>query len=272
MTSLISDVGIFFSTSVKDATEFAAIGNWGMENFQYLFNGKTILIRPRDIDQQIEVHHVASFHSQGVNNHSRTSPELTSEQSSMLKTIVAIVFLAPTLAIGIFFKLFSYSSPDVRENHRLIKKHFTPIDRTIGDPVHRVDISLDISSPLKDLLTAEYHRDPLHPPTSNLIIYGSKKFPLCLIEDPGILQFNPMHLILDHVYIIDDASKPDSLGQKIRSMAKWRLGWQTAQTKMGPAIPTLRFNTIPMAINSPHPSRGWSPWSKRYHKISSIAN
>jgi hypothetical protein len=193
----MSDLCIFLNTRVENSGALAWIGNKGLVPFRYLFNGKTIRVQSRESDQEIEIHHVASFHKQGTQNYSETNGDLQSSSTGMIKTALSIVFLIPGVILGAAFKGLAYLFSDIREKHRLTKEHLTPINREMGSASHPIKTREELSQALE----AARRSDPKNHLTNALIIHVTNALiihedgALPLNEDPGILQFNPMKLV-----------------------------------------------------------------------------
>src|SRR5215207_2779167 len=100
----MNDLCIVLNTRVENSGALAWIGDKGLAPFRYLFNGKTIRVQPRASDQEIEIHHVASFHKRGDLNYSNSNWHLRSSSTGMIKTALSIVFLIPGFILGAAFK------------------------------------------------------------------------------------------------------------------------------------------------------------------------
>jgi len=180
-------LSVFFNTEIQDSGFLSAIGDFGLTPVRYLFNGNKVLIEENDEQEVVGVHHVQSFHYSEF-NFSTSTTDLESSTASMLKCIGLIVGLVPGFFLCIF-KAFAYFSADTREDHRLAKLHFTPIDRTIGTPENPIDTL--------DKLDAAYkneREEPLHRLTNTLTIHGNGSLELTSAFAIDVL--NPKKVIL----------------------------------------------------------------------------
>ena len=242
----MNDLSIFLNTEVVNSGVLSWIGDAGLAPFRYLFNGKTISIETRASGRRIEIHHVASFHERGVWNGSTSNSTLRSASTSMIKTVLAIVLLVPGLLLSIF-KGLAYLFTD--ENHRLAKEHFTPVTREIGTPAHPITTISQLSVALDD----ERRSDPKNRPTDALIIHGDGN--LEITADPGILDFNPMKLILVGARIVPQPVLRHPLSDVMARTGKWR-------NEQAPSVIE--------ALASAAPRREWLS-CKRYHTIFQLA-
>lgn len=258
---------VFLNTRVESSGALAWIGDKGLAPFRYLFNGKTIRIRPHNNDEEIEIHHVASFHRRGKENHSRTNWRLTSSSTGMIKTALSVVFLIPGVILGAAFKGLAYLFSDVREKHRLTKEHLTPINREIGTAACPIKTRTE----LEDALKAERASDPKNRPTNALIIHGDGA--LTINGEPGILQFNPMKLILEGAKIVHQSSNRDRLDDLMHRAGKWQISAFREASSSNPdnsgAI-SHSVNSIEDALRTSAPRRSWTS-CKRYHMIFNLA-
>ena len=248
----MNNLYVFFNTSVEASGRLAWIGDRGLAPFRYLFNGKTIRIQPRDSDQEIEIHHVASFHKDGGWNWSRTNIHLKSSSTSMIKTAISVVLLIPGLFLSAF-KGLAYLFADVQEKQRLAKEHLTPVNREIGSATHPIESREELAAALR----AERTSDPKNRPTNALIIHGNGA--LTINDDPGILRFNPMKLVLEGARIVHEPSASPSgpLEEAMYHTGKWQSG-------------TDRVNSIDEALQATASRRSLAP-CKRYHMVFALA-
>lgn len=259
------DVSIFLNTRVENSGALAWIGDKGLAPYRYLFNGKTMQVQPRDSDKVIEVHHVEAFHVDGDWNYSKTNPFLRSESTGMIKTILSIVLLIPGIIVGIVFKALAYLSSAIREKHSLVKEHFTPINRTIGSVANPIKTRHELS----EALAAERKSDPKNRRTDALIIHGDGN--LTINEEPGIMAFNPMKLILDGVKIVHEPAMGDRLDDKMRSSRKWEVGPRIITNDPSVAgAKVQQAKSIDDALKYVAPKRAWNS-CKRYHTIFEMA-
>lgn len=256
----------FLNTRVEGSGALAWIGDKGLAPFRYLFNGKTIRVQPRESDQEIEIHHVASFHKRGDWNSSRTNYSLKSSSTGMIKAALSVVFLIPGLILGAAFKGLAYLSSDVREKHSLAKEHFTPVNREIGS----VSNPITTIEELKRALDAERLSTPKNPPTNALIIHGGGK--LAINEDPGILRFNPMKLVLEGAQIVHRPCATDRLDDEMSSTGKWQVSVRavTSSNPGNSAANSHSVNSVDEALRTSAPRRSWTS-CKRYHMIFNLA-
>lgn len=266
----MSNLCVFFNTKVEDSGILAGTGDLGLAPFRYLFNGKTIRIHTRE-DQQIEIHHVASFHKLGRANVSCIVPNLESSRTSFFRTVGAIALLIPGLFLAVA-KVFAYLFSEVREKHSLAKEHLTPINRHIGSVQQPIGV-YELTSKLK----LEFDSDLKHRPTNALIIHGDGKLAFNL--DPGILKFNPMKLVLEGAAIVHDLSKSDYnksmmldyLDDEMLATGKWEGcgGKVTALTSPDTTlVRTHRVCSIEEALQTTAP---WRSFCKRYHMVFMLA-
>lgn len=262
----MSDLCIFLNTKVENSGALAWIGDKGFAPFRYLFNGKTIRVQPRQSDQEIEIHHVASFHKSYWNS-SRTNNSLKSSSTGMIKAAFSVVLLIPGLILGAAFKGLAYLSSSVRENHRLTKEHLTPVNREIGS----VSNPITTREELRKALEAECRSNPKNRPTTALIIHGDGN--LTINEDPGILQFNPMKLVLEGAQIVHQPSAAGRLDDAMFRSGKWQVSAIRVATSSNPdnsGATTHSVKSVDDALRATAPRRSLTS-CKRYHTIFNLA-
>ena len=231
----MSHIGVFLNTEIKDSVPLAALGDWGLTPVRYLFNGNTVEI---ESNSKAIVHHVESFHHK--NNHRSCSKrDLKSSKTDMLICIGMIVCLIPGFFLSIF-KAFAYFSADMREDHRLAKLHFTPIDRTIGTPTNPISLRVR----LKQYLDQE-EKKPLHQPTDTLTIHGDGSLPLSYGINIKVL--NPKKVILEGVTVNHHTTGSHILGNLKTS--KWKL--------INPTTDRRAPTTLDEARHFTPPRKGW---------------
>ena len=213
----MGDLCIFLNSRVENSGALAWIGDKGLAPFRYLFNGKTIRVQPRESDQEIEIHHVASFHKRGDWNSSSTDWTLQSSSTGMIKAVLSVVFLMPGLILGAAFKGLAYLFSDVRGKHNLAKEHFIPVNREIGS----VSNPITTREELGEAFDAERQSNPKNRLTNVLIIHGDGN--LTINEDPGILRFNPMKLVLEGARIVHQPSATGRLDDAMYHTGKWQV-------------------------------------------------
>lgn len=261
------NVCIFFNTRIENSGALTWIGDKGLAPFRYLFNGRTIRIETRDSDQEIEIHHVASFHKSGDWNTSESNYGLKSSSTNMIKTVLSIVFLVPGLLLSTF-KAAAYLYADVREKHHFAIEHFTPINREIGSVANPIKSSKE----LLDELRKEKSSDAKHRPTNALIIHGDGN--LKINDDPGILAINPMKLILEGARIVHEptASMSGRLDDQMRYTRKWQVSSfrEVSSSKTDTTFVKAQENkSIEEALQATAPRRSWFS-CKRYHMIYNV--
>ncbi len=254
----MSSLCVFLNTAVENSGLLTWIGDTGLTPFRYLFNGKTIRIEHRDSDKAIVIDHVASFHERGSLNYKsmhsvNNFKMLESSSMSWIKTALSVVFLIPGLFLAVF-KGLAYLHADVREKHRLVQEHLTTINREIGS----VAKPITSRNELYEALSNARLSDRKNRPTDALIIHGDGK--LTINEDPGILHFNPMKLILEGARIVHEpnSSMESRLDEAIARTGKW----------IGSVV--VRVNSINEALQTTAPRRSWLS-CKRYHMIFNLA-
>jgi hypothetical protein len=249
----VNHISLFLNTKIEGSGVLAEIGDRGLTPFRYLFNGQTVRINPKDHSREVEIHHVASFHEDGKWHYSRTAGiNLVSSPTSKFRAVVSVALLIPGLALSVF-KLLAYFFSEMRQRHNLAKEHFTPINREIGT----VDHPITTIEALKQALTVEQNK-PKHQPTHALIIHGDGN--LAINEDPGILQLNPMKLVLDGAKIVHMPSVEGRLDDAMEKTGKWN----------GYTIRTVTAANVDAAVQEAlevtAPLRGGFSY-KRYHQI-----
>lgn len=263
----MNDLCIFLNTRVENSGALAWIGDKSLAPFRYLFHGKTIRVQPRTLDKEIEIHHVASFDKRGEGNYSSTNWNLKSSSTGMIKTALSIVFLIPGFILGAAFKGLAYLFSDVRGNHALTKEHFTPVNRVIGSTFNPITTYEE----LRKELAAERKFNPKNQPTNALIIHGDGN--LTINEDPGILQFNPMKLVLVGAQIVHRPSASGRLDDAMSRTGKWQVSAVRVATSTNPDTSFTKsqsVNSIDDALKASAPRRNWTS-SKRYHMIFNLA-
>lgn len=126
----MNNLSIFFNTKIENAGFLASVGDTCFAPFRYLCQGNTVRIFHNDIESEIIVHHVRSFHIKGAAKTSRTATNpqsLHASTTNVFKTIISVVLILPGLILGTPFKVLAYAFQSTRKSHRLTKEHFTPI-------------------------------------------------------------------------------------------------------------------------------------------------
>jgi hypothetical protein len=259
----MSNLCVFLNTKVEDSGILAGIGDLGLTPFRYLFNGKTIRVQAQG--QQIEIHHVASFHKSGSKNVSHSTWQLKSSPTGMIKAVCAVVLLIPGFLFAVS-KVFAYLFSDVREKHSLAKEHLTPIDRPIGT----VDRPIQTIEYLNKTLSREFKSDLKHRPTNALIIHGDGK--LEINEDPGILRFNPMKLVLEGAAIVHNPSMFGRLDDAMCKTGKWlAAGVREASASIGSDNTFAHTHPVDSIEEALQTTAPWRSSCKRYHMVFTLA-
>ena len=233
----MNHIGLFFNTEIQDSGFLSAIGDFGLTPVRYLFNGNTVLIEKDD--STTEVHHVESFHHKEP-HFSKSTMTLTSSSTGMLTCIGMIVGLVPGFFLCIF-KVFAYFSADMREDHRLAKLHFTPIDRTIGSSESPITTRDEINSSL-----FRERKKPLHRLTNILTIHGDGNLEVKSLFGKDLYSLNPRKIILEGATIGD---RTDDYILGWLKTSKWKLINRTTDSD----APT----TLDEARDYTPPAKGW---------------
>lgn len=259
------DVSVFLNCRVEGSGVLASMGDKGLAPFRYLFNGKTIRIQTRS-DGEVEIHRVASFHKIGKYNSCSSDRNLKSSSTSMIKTALSIVLFVPGCLFGAAFKGLAYLSSTVRKNHLLIKESLTPINREIGSSSNPIKTRDE----LEQALEAERKADLKHRPTNALIIHGNGA--LTINEDLGILEFNPMKLVLEGARIVHQPCHISRLDDAMSATRKWQMHAFRIATPSNPdnsLANSQSVSSVEDALRVTAPRRGWT-W-KRYHMVFNVA-
>ena len=244
----LKDAYIFLSTEIENAGALSYIGNLGLAPMRYLCGGKTISLQTPE--QKITIHSVASFHESGRFNASKSLYRLKSSQTHMIKAILSVFAVVPGLLLALV-KLVDYGiNVETRKKHLLVKEHLTPMNREIGS----VKQPITTDAKLREALDKVWDEDTMHRPTEALIIHGDGN--LELNADPGILQFNPMKLILEGAQIVHKPC-PSIFGRLIENMNKthkWKNVWK------------MPIATVEDALKIPLRRREWLT-CKCFHQV-----
>lgn len=268
---------VFFNTEIQNQGCLAAIGNFGLTPVRYLFNGQKVATPTAGEYQcgyKSKVHHVASFHMNGAENRSKTSPILTSSSRNWLKAAGATILLIPGLMLSIA-KLFSYLFQDIRQEHQHVVNHFSPQNQTIGSlekPIQDLDeLSGQVYSLKEDVIDIDQQ------PTNALIIHGNGNLQINTCLD--ILEINPKKLILNNANIVHDTSRTIRLDDAMKES-----GWLANEARTYPTegcwtedevssiektfVKQHRVQSIEEALNDVPPIRTWSLFGPiRYKKV-----
>jgi hypothetical protein len=241
---------VFLRTSIENSQGSLGIGNFLLTPVRYLFRGKKLSwIEPN------QIHHVKAF----ANNHgmikfrSKTHQPLRASDKTFLKTVAAIIFLIPCFFAGTIFKAIAYLSSETRDRHRLVKKHFTPINVKVGSPTERIANETELQNRLSLLL-----QDPIHPRINVLTIYGNGN--LKINHECGILRLNPQKVILVGAEIVNHGSSGRTLDDALSSRKKWLKDF-----KQRPAIQQIIVDSEEQALAFPCPKIEGS--GKSYHCV-----
>jgi hypothetical protein len=252
----LKDVSIFFNAKIDNSGILSEIGDLGLAPLRYLCGGKTMRVITQE--QVVTIHSIASFHKDGEHHYSETTYALTSSPTHMLKALGSVLLIVPGLFLALV-KLVDYAvDAEVRKNHRLVREHLIPINREIGTFL----LPIKTEDELKEALTRE-GKNYLNRPTNALIIHGDGN--LQINDEPGILQFNPMRLVLEGALIISQSSYKSRLDEDLLSTRKWESthGWKMF-TQVGTIL--TKVNTIVEALEAPLRRRGWLTW-KCFHRV-----
>lgn len=120
---------------------------------------------------------------------------------------------------------------------------------------------------------AELRSDPKNRPTNALIIHGDGL--LTINDDPGILDFNPMKLVLEGAKIVHEPSAAMSgrLDDQMRTTGKWQVSVFRVATSSNPSNSSVNshsVNSVDDALRANAPRRSWTS-CKRYHMIFNLA-
>lgn len=131
--------------------------------------------------------------------------------------VLTIAFLAPGIILGTVFKSLGYLCSTIREKHRIAALHnITKDSITVGSNEKRLNVN-EISKKLSQLaLENDYYQR-----AKAVIIYAEKGTEI--VDDPGILQWNPDKIILVGARVIHE-SGIDLRGPLDRQLGE---GWET---------------------------------------------
>lgn len=180
----------------------------------------------------------------------------------MIKAAHAVVFLIPGLILGAAFKGLAYLFSEVRGKHSLAKEHFTPVNREIGS----VSSPITTREELLNALEEEHQSNPKNRPTTALIIHGNGN--LTINEDPGILRFNPMKLVLEGARIVNEPFV-EGLNDVMYRTCKWEVSMIRVEIASNPGnsgANSQSVNSVDDALRVTAPRRSWTS-CKRYHMI-----
>jgi len=188
MNNLRVNLRVFLNTHVENnngplwANVLAKIGDIGLIFVRILWNGKTITFIPRE-NHVIETEDALSLNVD--------LPHVCHNISGTIKTTLAIILLVPGLLL-VPFKALSYLSMEMRQQHHLVKLHFTPMDRKIILVRNRAIV---------DELTAGFNRDipNRNRPTNTLTVHANSIRGDILEED---IHLEPVTLSLDMLQYI----------------------------------------------------------------------
>lgn len=205
----MSHLSVFLNTEVKNKNTFdlgSAFGDVFLSPVRYFFNGRVVT----NFNNQIG--HEKAYKGKWYN----FNLNFFDSSKGFLKTLLMVWFFAPGLITGMIMKSFAYLSKDIRENHDLAKKHFTPIDITIGSEEERLD-----ENGIKMELEMWRKKDPLHRKVNNLIIYGNGN--VQFNTDPGFVSMNPKKVVMVGAKIIH-APAMHRLDDELSDKKKWLVG------------------------------------------------
>lgn len=113
---------VFLNTANSEAAGLEAAGNFVLQPFRYLFNGKTVTkIDPKGLCEIKQTFDYAT----------------DSTRTEFLKTAAAVLALPFSLLIGGALKAVSYLSESVRQTHRMIKAELTTTRITLHDEEYK---------------------------------------------------------------------------------------------------------------------------------------
>lgn len=258
---------IFLSTHVTPeklsvCSVLSGLGNLCLIPIDYFFHGRYVQIISTTDGPRVD--HVRTFHPNGDANVSRFE-SLVSHEKGFLKTVAAIIFFIPGLFLGSIFKGLSYLSETTRDQHELVKKHFTPINITIGSDKEPLD-EAGIKSELEKI-----QNEPLHQKINALIIYGQDD--VRLNTDPGFVKLNPKKVILAGPRIIHEPCAGNRLDDMLSGNKKWMSDTQRSITENKPDctfVKQLEVESVNEALAEQRPRRPWS--LKRYHVVYVVPN
>lgn len=193
MDPFFDDVDIFLNFRVENSGALAWIGDKCLAPFRYITcHGKTVRIQRPDTKEEIEIHCVPSFHKRAI-VYSTSGINQMYQPTPMIKIALLIMTLIPTV-VGAAIKGLAYLSPRVKENHRLIKEFFTPINRTIGS----FSNPIETEDQLKEALEVENKNALINRPTRSVTIYvrNIPKNIINIYEDLIEQRFKPRNLYL----------------------------------------------------------------------------
>lgn len=178
-----------------------ALGDWFLTPVRCLFDGNKVIFSVNNKDS-ITVDHEKEYY--GWNKPER----------NFLRVVASIIFIIPGIIIGSAFKGIGYLWEFNRVCHRLVIRHYTSVDHTIGAPENRLNLEA-IKQQLSDLR----QNNQLNQPTKNLIVYAEEG--TAINEDPGIIGFDPQKTILVGARIVHQPSRVGRLDE-----ALIRYGWE----------------------------------------------
>lgn len=259
----MNDVNLFINTRVKDSGILAGIGDFALSPVRYFFHGRTVKVVNKENHQH--VHHVASYKGKGgwFAHHSKTNNDLKASSRGFFKALAMIVLFAPGLILGTIAKSFAYLSNDMRANHSLAKRHFTPVDKTVGSEDNRLD-----ENGIKEELT-KLKNDPLHQKVNNLVIYGNGN--VTFNTDPGFVSLNPKKVVMVGARIIHAPCAFNRLDDTLARKKEW-LDGSVRNISSGMVannstfVTQLKVSSVKDALDHVTPRRSFLS-SKRYHAV-----
>ncbi|HAZ15190.1 MAG TPA: hypothetical protein DCY54_00870, partial [Parachlamydiales bacterium] len=199
---LMNDLQIFFLCKAETAGGLKNLFSWRwslektgnlfLTPLRALWHGREVRMNYTLLNQLEGIHHVASFHKEGELHCSHTLPALHSSHSHPIRTALFILGLLPCLVLGTLFKTLAYAvSETTVKHHKMVKRHFTPIDLSVGSlesPIGHLTAWVRFQEALNSY-------SPIHPKVRHLFVFGDSKLELTAAH-PLFLKTRPKKMVL----------------------------------------------------------------------------
>jgi len=205
----MNHLNVFFNNRIIAENQFplsnfsVRLGDWCLTPVRYLCDGNKLTVATHE--GHLTVNHQKEFagFKQGDMRKAR-----------YLHVIASIIFTIPGVIFGSILKGLGYISAKMREADANARKHYTPLDRTIGSKDRRLKLD-----EIREEILNMQNNNHFHQATKNFVVYAQNK--TLINEDIGFMGLDARKIILVGAKIIHKRNTENRLDDLLKEDSRW---------------------------------------------------